>query len=227
MFYLIGLGLDLKSISLEALEVVKKCDKVYLESYTISFPYKLEELEKVIGKKITALNRIVVEDEKFVEDAKFNDAALLVYGSPLIATTHTSLILKCKKERIDCRVFNNASVFDAVCETGLHFYKFGKTTSIPRHEAESFLNIIKENKKIKAHTLVLVDIGMKLGEALDKLAGIKEKIVLCSRLGADEQRIYYGKVDDLRQKKIKEPFCFIIPADLHFSEQEVLDSLSQ
>ena len=38
MLYLIGLGLNEKSISLEGLEAVKKCKKVYLEGYTVDFP---------------------------------------------------------------------------------------------------------------------------------------------------------------------------------------------
>ena len=40
MLYLIGLGLNEKGISLEGLEVIKKCRKVYLEEYTVNFPYK-------------------------------------------------------------------------------------------------------------------------------------------------------------------------------------------
>lgn len=35
MFYLIGLGLgDVKDISVKGLEIVKKCDKIFLENYT-------------------------------------------------------------------------------------------------------------------------------------------------------------------------------------------------
>lgn len=35
MFYLIGLGLgDAKDITVKGLEIVKKCDKVFLEGYT-------------------------------------------------------------------------------------------------------------------------------------------------------------------------------------------------
>lgn len=35
MFYLVGLGLgDAKDITVKGLEIVHKCDKVYLESYT-------------------------------------------------------------------------------------------------------------------------------------------------------------------------------------------------
>lgn len=35
MFYIIGLGLgDPKDITVKGLEIVKKCERVYLESYT-------------------------------------------------------------------------------------------------------------------------------------------------------------------------------------------------
>jgi diphthamide biosynthesis methyltransferase len=35
MFYLIGLGLgDVKDITVKGLEIIKKCDRVYLEAYT-------------------------------------------------------------------------------------------------------------------------------------------------------------------------------------------------
>lgn len=35
MFYIIGLGLgDCKDISVKGLEIIKKCDRVYLEAYT-------------------------------------------------------------------------------------------------------------------------------------------------------------------------------------------------
>lgn len=35
MFYIIGLGLgDCKDITVKGLEIVKKCDRVYLEAYT-------------------------------------------------------------------------------------------------------------------------------------------------------------------------------------------------
>jgi len=35
MFYVIGLGLgDAKDVTVKGLEIIKKCDRVYLESYT-------------------------------------------------------------------------------------------------------------------------------------------------------------------------------------------------
>lgn len=234
MFYLIGLGLDLKSISVEALEVCRKADKIYIENYTVDFPYDVESLEKVLEKRIILLSRVMVENEKFVEEAKNKDVVLLVYGSPLIATTHISLILKCKKEKIEYRVFHNASIFDAVCETGLQVYKFGKTASLPawteNFKPKSFVEIVKLNKAIKAHTLMLVDMGLTFSQALEQLKTAFRgkntklgKLVICSKMGTEESRVYYEHIEKLMGAEIYPPFCIIIPSELHFVEGEALN----
>lgn len=234
-FYLIGLGLDLNSISVEALSVLKKCKKIYIETYTVELPYSNEELEEIIGERIIPLTRTMVEMESFVSEAKNKDIALLVYGDPLAATTHISLILKCKKEEIDYRVLHNSSVFDSVAETGLQIYKFGKTASMPKWEKnyspDSFIDIIKDNLKIKAHTLILVDIGLGFGDALKQLEEASEnklklgKIIVCSKLGTQEGKIYYDELEELAGREVYAPFCFIIPSKLHFLEEEFLEGL--
>lgn len=234
MFYLIGLGLDLESISAEAVEALGKCKKVYLDAYTVEFPYDVEKLAGVLGKKVIPLTRIMVEQEEFIDEAKKQDVALLVYGSPLTATTHISLILKCKKENIPYHVFNNASIFEAVAETGLQIYKFGKTASMPAwkegYKPDSFKKVILDNLKINAHTLILADIGLNFSEALKQLKqalkGMKlEKVVVCSRLGTKESQVYYNNLDKL-SAEIYAPFCFIIPGKLHFIEEEALSLIS-
>jgi len=97
-----------------------------------------------------------VNSEQIIEEAKKNDIALLVYGSPLVATTHISLILKCKKENIPYKIINSASVVDAIAETGLQLYKFGRTASMPAwkqgYKPMSFVNIINENSRAGALT---------------------------------------------------------------------------
>ena len=224
MLYLIGLGLNVTGISQQGLEAVNRCDKVYLESYTIDFPYLKEELEKILGKEVILADRDFVESLKIVEEAKDADIALLVYGSPLTATTHISLIQEVKKQNIEVKIIHNASIFDAVAETGLQIYKFGKTTSIPGFEAESFIEVIKENLGIGAHSLILVDIGMGFENALERLrnTGI-DKLVVCSALGTHDSRIYYGTLKELETKKVKRPFCIIIPGKMHFIEKEILE----
>ncbi len=227
MLYIIGLGLNEKGISKEGILALEKCHKVYLESYTIDFPYKLADLH--LGKKIIKLKREEVESDKLIKEAKSKNIALLVYGSPLFATTHISLILDAEKEKVKVKIIYSASVFDAVAETGLQLYKFGKITSLSKQEA-GFLKYVKENLSIKAHSLILIDIGLSFKDALEKLENQSKeekikinKIIVCSVLGTENSEIYYGDINRLQDKKIQQPFCFIIPAELHFMEKEALE----
>jgi len=234
MFYLIGLGLNADSLTREAEKILKKCEKIYLENYTIDFPYDMKKLHEITGKSIE-LGREKVESEEIVLEAKDKDVALLVYGSPLIATTHISLILRAEKEKIPVKVVHNASIFDSISETGLQSYKFGKIASMPswkdKGKTASFVKIIKDNQGIDAHSLILVDIGLKLKEALEQLEEafkdekieklLDKEILVCSQLGY-KGRIVYAKIDELKKLDLKLPICFIIPAKMHFLEEEAL-----
>jgi len=234
MFYLIGLGLNERSLGEEAREILKRCDKIYLETYTINFPYNIEKLKEEI--KFEEADREKVESEEIVLEGKNKDVALLVYGSPLNATTHISLILRAEKEKIKYRVLHNASIIDAIAETGLQLYKFGKIASMSdwkeKGKSLSFVKIIKDNLKIRAHSLILVDIGLSLKSALNQLEkSLKEKrmnkilenkILVCCKLGTKEGKIMYGKIKRLEKKKLSLPICFIIPGKMHFLEEEAL-----
>lgn len=237
MLYLIGLGLDYKSISKKGIDSVKKCKKVYLENYTINFPYLEEELKKVIKKEIIPANREFIEGNFILEEAKKEDVCILVYGSPLTATTHISLIQEAKKNNIKTEIIYNASIIDAIAETGLQVYKFGKITSMPKwtknFQPTSFMEIVKQNQTIDSHSLILIDIGLDLKDALEELKisvkeyNIKiEKIILCSRLGTKDNKILYEKIEDLINTEIEKPYCIIIPSKLHFLEKEVLEKFS-
>ncbi len=238
MLYIIGLGLNEKGISQEGFEIVKRCKRVYLENYTVDFPYSFEQLKHQMNKKIVQADRDFIEKMKFLDESKKMDVALLVYGSPLIATTHITIIDEAKKEGIKCKVIHGGSVFDAIGETGLQLYKFGKITSMPKwkknFEPDSFIKIIKDNQKINSHSLILMDIGLEFQESLEQLKKtlIKhdlkcEKIVVCSRLGARKGHIFYDTIEsfekNLDENKIRKPFCIIIPGKMHFLEKEFLE----
>lgn len=235
VFYLIGLGLEERGISLHGKKILKNCKKIYLENYTVDFPYKKQELEKQLKIKIVDANRELVESEKIIDEAKEfekkkQDIALLVYGSPLMATTHMSLINKAKELRTKYKIIQSASIYDAICETGLHIYKFGKTASLPKwqknFQPESFIDIIKENQSINAHTLLLVDIGLNFKDAKEQLKKTEYKfykLVICSQLGTQRSRIFYDDIEHIDADKVKAPYCIIIPAELHFSEKEALE----
>ena len=234
MLYLIGLGLDADGISKYGLSIIKKCKRVYLENYTVDFPYNIEELEHIIDKKVIPADRTFVESLKIVDEAKKMDIALLVYGSPLTATTHISLIQEAQKCGVRYKVVHNASILDAVSETGLQLYKFGKITSMPNFEADSFMEIVAQNKSIDAHSLILIDIELEFKKAIEKLEKISEeknvkvsRIVVCSKLGADGKRILYGQIKNLKDEDVRAPFCFIIPGKLHFLEKEMLEGFQR
>ncbi len=237
MLYIIGLGLNEKGISLEGLEAVKKCKKVYLENYTVNFPYSPEKLEKIIKKKIILAGRDFVESNRIINEAKKENIALLVYGSPLTATTHITIIQEARKNKVKYELVYSASVLDAVAECGLQLYKFGKIASMPKWQKnftpDSFMEIVKDNQKINAHSLILIDISLELKdtiEQLEKSAGnhkVKiDKIVVCSALGTENKKIIYDRISNFKDKKIKMPYCIIIPSKLHFMEEEVLKSIA-
>ena len=236
MLYLIGLGLNVDGISKYGLDVARRCKKVYLENYTVEFPYTVKELEKVVGKKIDVLDRDEVEGDRLIKEARKEDVGLLVYGCPLFATTHMSLLSDAKHSRVKTNVIYSTSVFDAIARTGLQLYKFGKITSMPTwkksYEPYSFLEAVQENQSINAHSLILIDIGLEFKDSLEQLEvackkpEIKveiDKMIVCSKMGCDDEKILYGLLKDLKKEKVKAPFCFIIPSKMHFLEEEVVE----
>ena len=260
MLYLIGLGLNAYGISKEGLDIVKRCKRIYLENYTVDFPYPISELEDIIGKKIISADREKVESLEIVDEAEKMEVALLIYGSPLTATTHISLIQEAKALEIKYKIIYNASIIDAVAETGLQLYKFGKIASMPKWNPkenfmpESFMEIIQQNASMKAHSLILCDIGLDFQEAVSQLKKSAEnckfelrseqktgnfltnspsgksqikgkKIVVCQALGTRRSKIFYKNFEELGElENIQKPFSIIIPSKLHFLEKEFLES---
>jgi len=238
MLYLVGLGLNVDGISIYGLETVKKCKRVYLENYTVDLPYSTGELGEKLGKKFVLADRQKVESLELVDEAQKMDVALLIYGSPLTATTHISLIQECKRLKVRYKIIYNASIFDAVAETGLQLYKFGKVASMPAWKKsftpDSFMKIVQENLSMKAHSLILIDIGLDFQDALEQLEISAKnhniplkKIVVCQALGTKHRKIFYKTFDELKNYNgVRKPYCMIIPSKLHFLESEVLDEVS-
>ncbi len=243
MLYLIGIGLgNEKDLTLNSLEAVKKCDLVYLENYTSSLNFDIKSLEKLTGKMIITADRDLVENsEEIIENAKEQNVAFLVKGDIFSATTHLDLFLRAKKEKIECKIFHNSSILTAVGDTGLSLYKFGKTASIPfdNEKIESPYDIFLENGKM--HTLFLLDLkpsenkylnfkdGLnyllkKSGERKDNKITNETKCVLCFSLGTEKEFIKYGRIKDLFNLNIESyPQCIIMPGELHFIEEEMLN----
>ncbi len=239
MLYLIGLGLDKKDITMNGLEAIKKSKKIYFENYTNVMPYSVKDLEKLIKRKVLIADRkFVEENESLIEESKKQNISLLISGDPLSATTHIELIIRMKKEKVKYKVIHAPSIFNAVAETGLQLYKFGKTASIakwlPNFNPESFYDAIKQNESMGNHTLLLLDIGLPVKEALSYIDSIAKsrdlrmldkELIVCERLGTEKQRMTIGKIFDLEGTRFSLPACIIIPGKLHFLEADFMQML--
>ena len=245
MLYLVGLGMgNHKDITLKGLEIVKKADKIYIDTYTSFFEDKIEELEKFYGKKIIPAYREILESDKIVSEAEKQDVVLLVVGDALSATTHIDLMMQAREKNIEVEVVYNASILTAVGKTGLQLYKFGKTTSIPfwkeNYKPANFYDILKQNKSIGAHTLCLLDITkekcMTIKEAIEQLLQLEkernEKIfdeqtlcIGCARIGFSDEKIKTGTAKELLAEEFgKSLHCLIVVGELHFVEEEVINN---
>jgi diphthine synthase len=244
MLVLAGLGIsDEKGITLEEVEEAKNADYIFLELYTNIWKGSVENLEKIIEKKIHILRRKDLEEDvnKIVNLAKNKKVIIFVPGDPLVATTHSSIILECMKNGIDYKILHNSSIFSAICETGLHIYKFGQAVTIPMKEKISTLplsviNTILENKKRGLHTLCLLDIDVENNKFLEideavrfllenNLVEKEEKIVVVSSLGTKNKRIVWKEAKDILSLNFDLPAVIVIPGKLHFSEKEMLEKL--
>ncbi len=238
MLYLIGLGLwDEKDISIRGLELAKQAAKVYLEEYTsVLKGTSIEKLSELIGKKIVLLDREHLEQNvEWINNAKNEDVVLLVGGDPLVATTHSDLIMRAWDKGIKTKIIHNASIFSAIGESGLQIYKFGKTATVTywmeNFKPTSFYDVVKENQKRGLHTLLLLDIKpnkqMTPNEAIEILMQIDEEfsekeVVAMSRVGGD-LGLVYGKARELASLNHGNGLhVLIVPGDMHEMETAFL-----
>ena len=249
--YFIGIGLnDDKDISVKGLELIKKADVIYLESYTSKLNCNISSLEELYGKKVILADRKLVEmdaEKTILENAKKNEVAFLIVGDVFSATTHMDLYLRAKKLGIKTAIAHNASVITAVGVTGLQLYKFGKIASIPfeNDNIEVPYDVLKSNQEKNLHTLFLLDLKPELNKVLSVNDAIRyllkvemkrgERVLTnntlcvgCSKLGSLDQIIKAGKANSLLKEKFGEGMqCLIVPSKLHFMEEEALNLYSQ
>ncbi|MCK4443996.1 MAG: diphthine synthase [Thermoplasmata archaeon] len=247
----IGLGLhDENDITLKGLDEAKRCDILFTESYTSQLREgAIEELEKKIGKEMITLSREQVEGgEVILHEAREKTVGFLVPGDAMSATTHIDLRIRAEKEGIPTKVVHGVSIVTAATGLlGLQSYKFGRTTTIPFRQKGYFpsspYEVIKQNKEMGLHTLVLLDLKesgemMTVAEALDYLLELErkekgqvlaKKDVVCALgdVGSESPEVICDYVVNLAVREMKSRiFCLIIPSELHFMEIESLQVLA-
>ncbi len=250
MINLMGIGLrGTKSITLQKLEVLKNSDIIYFDVYTsISPENTILSLEKLLSKKIVIADRETIENsEEILQNAKKFNVTLMVTGDALTATTHNEIREEAMKNKIETRVYENASIFTAFpARTGLFNYKFGNIVSLPFvHENFFPLSVydkIYRNHANDMHTLLLLDLNngktMGLKDAIQTLLKMEDKrgkglitgktpIIIGIRVGMDHERIIFTDikkiVNGMAQDLLDEsPISIIIPAGLNDKELEFI-----
>jgi len=249
----IGLGLfDERDISLKGLEEIKSCDTVFAEFYTAKLTgTNIKKIEKIIGKSIEILSREETEKgQKILEAAKQKNVVFLSAGDPMTATTHVDLRLRAIKKGINTKIIHGSSIVTAVPGIlGLQNYKFGRTTTLAYPEKNYFptspYDVIKENKKMGLHSLILLDIqedikkymtaneGMKLllkMEEKQKEGIISKNSIICivAQAGSEKPIALAGLFNNLIKRDFGPPLhTLVIPGKLHFLEIEALKLLAQ
>ncbi|MDI6811647.1 MAG: diphthine synthase [archaeon] len=248
MLTFVGLGLyDEKDITLKGLEAIRTADVVYAEFYTSPLGGKrVEKMEEVYGRKIFILQRSDIEEhaEKVIlEHAKNQNVVLLCGGDAMIATTHVDLRLRAIDMGIETRIIHAPSISSAVAGVcGLQNYKFGKsaTVSPPYKEVISEVpyETIRANKERGLHTLLYLDISMRISEALGLLEAVEEKkgeevlkkslLVGIARAGSDKPIVKADYLPVVKNYEFGElPHVLVLPGELHFLEREALIKIAQ
>ena len=248
----IGLGLhDEKDISLKGLEEIKNCSKVYAEFYTAKLiGTNINKIEEKIGKVIDILPREETEKgDKILKSSTDKNIAFLTCGDSMTATTHVDLRLRAIDMGIKTKVVHGSSIVTAVPGLlGLQNYKFGRTTTLAFPEKDYFptspYDVIKDNKEIGLHTLVLLDIqadkerymtaneGMALLLEMEKKLKeqiITEDTIVCTvaRAGSSSPTLMADRMSILKDKEFGPPLhTLVVPGKLHFMEIEALEKLA-
>lgn len=248
----IGLGLwDDRDLGEHARDAMKASDTIFVEFYTSKLcSGALERLEALVGKRFERLDRMEVESndrvlKAFTEAKEGLVVSFCCAGDPLTATTHQDLRIRAKQKGIAIEIIPGPSIMTAApALAGLSIYKFGRTTTVPFPQEDFFpqspYEVIRDNKKVGCHSLVLLDIDaehekyMTANEGLKVLleleSRLKDKIVthdtiavVVARAGSPSPLVRAGTVEELMKEDFGPPLhCLMFLGTLHFMEEDAL-----
>ena len=246
MLLLVGLGIyGYAGLSVKALDSLLSITNIYVEKYTSPMlESEIDNLKQILNKEVKVVPRWFVEDgREILQLAKSNDIALLVYGDPLIATTHIDLRVRAENNGIKTRVLHaTSSITSIIGECGLHMYKIGKIITLTS-EIQSISSIyytVYGNILSGNHTLVLLEYNqeknlflnpnnafeMLLKSEIDQKYNVfstETFAIVASRVGSENQSIVSGKIKSLIETEFGEPpHSLIITGNLHFTEIDAL-----
>ena len=256
MLKLLGLGLSADTVTVGVLKkIVTECDVIFIDSYTsVWFPSISMILStlSVIGKTIIVASRRHLEGEGIRDVIRLSqekNVCIAVAGDPLIATTHSSIIVEAISQNIDVEVVPSVSVLNAtVSFSCLQSYRFGKIATVvsPKDGIvyEYPYDVVKMNRSLNLHTLLLLEIDieknyfMKPYEALSILLDIQNRrsetilsgndiVIVMADLTSCSHNVWVSTISEVLNNKHEFDsntlYTIIIPAKrLHPMEEECL-----
>jgi diphthine synthase len=243
MLTFVGLGLyDEKDITVKGLDAIRAADTVFAEFYTSPLGGKtVGKMEERYGKQIVLLDRSDIEEhaeENILKLAKHQNVVLLSGGDAMIATTHVDLRLRAIDRGIETRVIHAPSISSAVAGLcGLQNYKFGKSTTVSPPYKEVISEVpyetVRANKERGLHTLLYLDLSMRISDALKLLEVVEEKrdeemlkksvFVGIARAGSDMPVVKADYLEALKRYDFGAlPHVLVVAGELHFLEKEAL-----
>ena len=248
MLKLVGLGLGSPDyFTRAALRELEGSDVVYLDTYTGFLEERaLSELRGLLGGRLVLAQRRDLEEgsRELIERAREEEVSVAVPGDPLIATTHSSLIVEAVRRGVGWRVVHGVSVLSAaISRSGLSAYRFGRTLTVPKRAGQeeygAIYRTIASNFELGLHTLVLLDTaegGLKAQEAVRALLDAESStgsdlletspVLAMARIGLEDEAVVCGKAGDLLGSVLPPPpHVLIVPGKLHFAEREFLEEV--
>jgi len=242
MLTFVGLGLyDERSVTLEGRDAIRAADRVFAEQYTSRLVgTTMADVAAFHGVDVEVRDRagVEVDPEPILTAAAEGDAAFLVPGDPLVATTHVDLRLRAHERGIETRLVHGTSAQTAACGlTGLQNYRFGKATTLPFPGSRgpavpgSVLDTLADNRERGLHTLVFLDIEAAESRFLtaDVAAGALATAfedtlgVVVARAGSPNPVVAADRLSALAERSFGDPLhLLVVPGDLHDLEAESL-----
>ena len=246
VLYIVGIGLSPSQITQEAIEVLKSVGAVFVEEYTSMFEVRPSEyLAGVIGKPVKVVDRRELEDRSggaLIRAAKdYGSAALVTIGDPMLATTHSALLVTAAEVGLRVKVINGVSIVcSALSQAGLSPYKLGPVATVTYERggvlSRRAYDVLLSNLSNGLHTLLLLDIKddggfMSVKEAVEVLTRIEDDAksglisddlasVFESRIGWADQVIKVTSIT--KPPDLNPPSVIIVPGLLNPMELEFL-----
>ncbi|MCS7117939.1 MAG: diphthine synthase [Thaumarchaeota archaeon] len=244
MLWLIGLGLGSRGyVTDEAWRAMSRSSTVYLDTYTSFIDDDLlNAIRDGVGDRLVMAERATLEERsrELINRAADEDVAVVVPGDPLVATTHSSLIVEACRSGIPWRVVHGVSILSAaISRSGLSPYKFGRTVTLPRGAEVEVLRgiwkVVMTNATLGLHTMVLLDTaggGLTAQEAAEMLLESADRsdadgalkdapVVYGARIGMKEEKVGVVRLGALKHLDLPPPpHVLILPAELGPGERE-------